>query len=72
VAQIDDFDAATEQIMVVYDPVEHPDPRLSLMPSADGSGTVVLLDGVPVAEVPGVQDLPEEAILLSASPQIAA
>lgn len=72
VPRIDDFDAATEQIMVYYDPAEHPDPQLEMTPTADGSGTVVLLDGVPVAEVPGVADLPPEAIRLAAEPQIAA
>ncbi len=72
VARIDDFDAATEQIMVVYDPAEHPEPEVSLQPLADGTGTVVLLDGLPVAELPGVLALPAEAIVLSAEPRMVA
>jgi len=53
VAQIADYDAALDKIIVVYDPAAHPEPVLTLEPAADGSGTTVKLDGVPVALVRG-------------------
>lgn len=71
-AQIDDFDAATDQLVVVYDPELHPDPALTLEPTADGSGMTVMLDGVPLAEVPGATDLRPEQVQLKPSMPLAA
>jgi hypothetical protein len=66
---IDDFDAATDDLVVVYDPERHPDPALTLEPMPDGSGMTVMLDGVPLAEVPGATDLrPEQVQLRPADP----
>ena len=53
VAQIADYDSALDKIIVVYDPVAHPAPVLSLTPDSDGSGTTLMLNGVPVALVRG-------------------
>jgi Ca2+-binding RTX toxin-like protein len=64
VARIDDFDASTDQIVVVYDPADHPDPQLSVAPTEDGQGSVVMLDGIPVAELPGVEHVDLSSILL--------
>ncbi len=58
--------------MVLYDPAAHPQPSLDLMPNADGTGTMVMLDGLPVAELAGVQDVPPEAIRLMPEAQQAA
>ncbi|MCF1707835.1 calcium-binding protein [Tabrizicola sp. J26] len=71
-ARIEDFDPLTDQIVVFYDPSAHPDPELSFGPTHDGTGTVVKLDGLPVAELPGVTDLDEDAVRLECDPPLAA
>lgn len=71
-ARIDDFDAATDHLVVVYDPELHPDPALTLAPTRDGSGMTVMLDGVPLAEVPGATDLRPDQVQLKPSMPMAA
>ncbi|MFO1176102.1 MAG: hypothetical protein U1E48_13025 [Paracoccaceae bacterium] len=49
---IGDYNPHEDQIVVVYDPADHPDPHLSLAPATDGSGDMhVLLDGSRIASV---------------------
>lgn len=70
--RIDDFDPALDQIVVLYDPGQHPDPAVSFQLTEDGSGTLVMLDGITVAEVPGVTDLSSAAIRLAEEWPVAA
>jgi len=53
VANVTDYDAALDKLVVVYDPEVHPDPILSLEVTPDGSQCTLLLDGVPLATVRG-------------------
>lgn len=53
VAHISDYDAGTDQLIVVYDRAAHPDPLLSIEVSADGSQSTLLLDGSAVATIAG-------------------
>lgn len=53
VAQIADYDPALDKIIVVYDPIAHPEPVLTLEPGSDGNETTLKLDGVAVALVRG-------------------
>jgi len=71
-ATIADFDTEQDELVVVYDPALHPDPRLTLEPSPDGDGVRVMLDGVVLAEVPGASDLQLEDIRLTTLTQLAA
>jgi hypothetical protein len=71
-AMIDDFDAETDHLVVVYDPELHPDPALTLEPMPDGGGMTVMLDGVPLAEIPGATDLRPEQVRLKPSMPLAA
>ena len=53
VAHISDYEADRDQLIIMYDPIAHPDPVLSLEMSADGARSTILLDGAPVATVQG-------------------
>jgi Ca2+-binding RTX toxin-like protein len=52
VAHISDYDADRDQLIIMYDPVAHPDPALTLELSPNGQSTI-LLDGAPVATIMG-------------------
>jgi hypothetical protein len=69
---IDDFNAETDDLVVVYDPQRHPDPALTLEPTPDGSGMTVMLDGVPLAQIPGATDLRPDQVHLRPSDPLAA
>ncbi|VDC23723.1 Hemolysin, chromosomal [Pseudogemmobacter humi] len=64
-ATISDYDTAEDQIVLVYDPAAHPDPAISVQPTGDGSGSLIMLDGFVLAEVNGSVD-PSEIRLLAA------
>lgn len=53
VANISDYDANEDRLVVVFDPTMHPDPQLSLETPKDTDDVLVLLDGVPLAMVQG-------------------
>jgi Ca2+-binding RTX toxin-like protein len=53
IANIADYNAHEDSLVVVFDPMMHPDPQLSLETPADSDDVVVLLDGVPLALVQG-------------------
>jgi Ca2+-binding RTX toxin-like protein len=53
VAHVTDYDSLLDKLVVVYDPVTHPDPILSLEVTPDGGESTLFLDGLPVATVRG-------------------
>ncbi|WP_322326249.1 calcium-binding protein [Cypionkella sp.] len=63
--QITDFNPQEDSLLVMYDAALHPDPQLTLETSA--SGTTVLLDGVPLANLHALQGLDLESITLQAA-----
>ncbi len=64
--QITDFDPTADSLVVLYDPILHPDPQLSF--KADDNGAVtLLLDGVPLASLTNGAQLDLGAITLRAA-----
>jgi Ca2+-binding RTX toxin-like protein len=53
VAEVSDYTAAQDKLVVVYDPAVHPDPELSVQPGDDGRSSTLLLDGHPLVVVRG-------------------
>ncbi|MDZ4096868.1 MAG: calcium-binding protein [Paracoccaceae bacterium] len=52
-ADIQDYDAVEDEIVVVYDPTTHPDPQLTLQEDDETDDVTLLLDGLPLAVVHG-------------------
>lgn len=65
VAQITDFDAAEDSLVVLYDPALHPQPVLTLQ-QPDGGAATLLLDGVPLVNLGPATGLDLAAIQLRA------
>lgn len=63
--QITDFNPQEDALVVMYDANTHPDPRLTMQTSA--SGTTLLLDGVPLANLQSVLGLNLDSIVLKAA-----
>jgi hypothetical protein len=53
VAHVDDYSAADDKLIVVYDPAVHPDAALSLEVNPENGDSTLLLDGSPVAILRG-------------------
>lgn len=64
-AQIQDYDPAEDQIVVVYDAVAHPDPVLTLEQEDGSDDVTVLLDGLPLGLIAGGAGLTADAIQLT-------
>lgn len=64
-AEIGDYDATQDQLVVMYDPSTHPDPQISVEPAADGTHSTILMDGTPVAVVRGSAVDPADVQLAS-------
>jgi hypothetical protein len=67
VETIADYSAAEDQIVVVFDANVHPDPTVSLEPSAGSDDVTILLDGVPLAVVQNGAGLVLDDIRLAAA-----
>ncbi|MEZ5911258.1 MAG: calcium-binding protein [Paracoccaceae bacterium] len=66
-ARIADFDAARDEIFVVYDPAGHPDPSLTVETDPDDPALArLVLDGVCLAEIEGGAGLDPDLIRLVA------
>lgn len=65
VANIADYDAAADRLVVVFDPAIHPDPQLSLETPENSDDVLVLLDGVPLAMVQGGAGMTLADVLLT-------
>ncbi len=65
IANIADYDAAEDRLVVVFDPTMHPDPHLSLQTQDDTDDVIVLLDGVPLATVQGGAGMTLADVLLT-------
>lgn len=65
IANIADYNAHEDSLVVVFDPVMHPDPQLSLETPEDSHDVVVLLDGVPLALVQGGAGMTLDDVLLT-------
>lgn len=63
--QITDFNPHEDSLVVMYDAAIHPDPQLTMETSA--SGTTLLLDGVPLANLQAVEDFDLGSITLQAA-----
>lgn len=63
--QITDFNPQEDSLLVMYDAALHPDPQLTMETSA--SGTTLLLDGVPLANLQFVAALDLGSIALQAA-----
>ncbi len=63
--QITDFNPQEDSLLVMYDAVLHPDPQLTIETSA--SGTTLLLDGVPLANLQSLAALDLGSITLQAA-----
>lgn len=64
---VSDFDPAEDRIEVMYDPVQTPDPVITVNDFADGSGADILLNGEVVLRVSGAQGLDAAEIDLRAA-----
>lgn len=64
IATISDYDAAEDQIVLVYDPDTHADPQLSLSAVAETEDVEILLDGEVIGRVTDGAGLSEKDILL--------
>jgi Ca2+-binding RTX toxin-like protein len=53
IANIADFDAQHDSLIVVFDPTMHPDPQLTLESPDNSKDVMIVLDGVPLAMVQG-------------------
>ena len=67
VATIADYDAAEDQIVVVYDPAVHADPELTLEPVEGTDDVTILLDGAAVGLVAGGAGMDVSEITLMAA-----
>ncbi len=65
IANIADFNASEDTLMVVFDPALHPDPQLTLEMSENAKDVVVILDGVPLAMVQGGAGMTIDNVLLT-------
>lgn len=65
IAHISDYKAGEDSLVVVFDPLMHPDPHLSLETAEDTQDVVVVLDGVPLAIVQGGAGLTLDDVLLT-------
>ena len=65
IANIADYNANEDALVVVFDPVLHPDPQLSLETAENTDDVVVLLDGVPLAMVAGGAGMTVADLLLT-------
>ena len=65
IANIADYNADEDTLMVVFDPALHPDPQLSLETSENAKDVLVILDGVPLAMVQGGAGMIVENVLLT-------
>ena len=63
--QITDFNPQEDTLLVMYDAVTHPDPQLTLETS--NNGTILLLDGVPLASLHHIAHLDLNSITLRAA-----
>ena len=69
VVTITDYDPAEDRLVLVYDPLVHPDPQVSVTaPEVRGMSVTVLIDGAAVAEVfgpiaPTVDDIILRAVM---------
>jgi Ca2+-binding RTX toxin-like protein len=52
ITQITDFNPSEDHLVVIYDAVAHPSPELSLATSESDGTLTLLLDGLPVANLP--------------------
>ena len=59
-----DFDPSEDQIQLLYDPIESPDPTIGVEDFTDGSGANILLNGQVVLKVTGAQGLSPSSISL--------
>ena len=64
-AQIMDYDPSQDQLVILYDAKQHPDPQLSIE-SHDGSCTL-LIDGVPLADLTGHSSIDITTVQLRAA-----
>ena len=64
VANISDYNAAEDQIHVIYDPAVHPDPHLTLRHEDNATDATIMLDGHPLALVQGGASLDLSSIRL--------
>ena len=67
VAQIVDFDPSEDRLVMLYDPDLHADPRVSIHNDQGTGNALVLLDGVPVAQVLGGAGLTAADVTLQAA-----
>lgn len=65
IANIADYDANEDTLVVVFDPAMHPDPVLSLETPEDSGDVIVLLDGVPLAKVQGGAGMSLDDVLMT-------
>ena len=65
IANIADYNADEDALVVVFDPVLHPDPQLSLVTPENTDDVMVLLDGVPLAMVAGGAGMTVADLLLT-------
>ena len=65
--QISGFQAGEDEIVLLYDPVTHPDPTVTLTSDAGSEDATLLLDGVPVAVITGGAGLNPDQITLQAA-----
>lgn len=64
-ARIDDFNAAEDDVLVVYDALAHPDPEVTIIPGPTEGSAMVMLDGMPLVEVLNGADLTVAMIRLT-------
>lgn len=62
-ATISDYNAAEDQIVVVFDPAIHADPQITVEPLVNTDSVQILLDGQPVATVNGSVDVQDIRLL---------
>ena len=55
--QVMDFDAAEDSLVLVYDAAAHPAPVVTLAPGPGPQDAVLMLDGLPVAQIAGAAGL---------------
>ena len=65
VANIADYDANEDTLLVVFDPVLHPDPVLSFETPENSADVIVLLDGVALAMVQGGAGMTAQDVLMT-------
>ena len=65
IANIADYDAAEDTLVVVFDPAMHPDPVISLQTPENSADVIVLLDGVPLATVQGGAGMSLNEVLMT-------